>query len=255
MEAGDAPPASAADDALASATRAALRELEERGARAYDAPACDCVYALLARAEELGGGVATRLAQRAQAHVDALRARFEADRTRVAERLAACEEQRGEQAELRRLMASGELVRAARRLRKLRVLPASAPRPLAVYGTRAEARPATSFTRASAHMARKRRVSVYEDSVAQMVATLAMARATDVVPADAGPYNALRIASDVLERMRAISPYYLAVQLNRLEELASLLSLPELPASELPKGRLAQQAEADKKQKKSRLKR
>ncbi len=255
MDASETPPVSAESSVLVSVTRTTLRELEERGARAYDAPACDCVHALLDRADELGGGVATRLAQRAQAHLEALSTRFDADQLRVAERLAACEEERGEQADLRRLVASGELVRAARRLRKLRVLPASAARPLALRSSRADARPSTSFTRANAQFVRKRRVTAYEDSVAQMVATLAMARATDVVPADAGPYNALRIASDVLERMRAISPFYLAVQLNRLEELASLLSLPELPASEQPKGRLAQQAEADKKQKKSRLKR
>jgi hypothetical protein len=230
--------------------RAALLELEARGARAYDAPACDCVHALLARADELGGGIATRLALRAESHLSSLRARFEADRTRVAERLTACEATRGEQNELRRWLASGDLVRAARRLRRLRVLPAMPARSLAVKQP-----VATSFTRANAHVLRKKRVTAYEDSVAQMVATLAMARATDVVPADAGPYNSLRIASDVLERLRVISPFYLAVQLNRLEELASLLSLPELPASEHPKGRLLQRAEAEKKQRKAKLKR
>jgi hypothetical protein len=64
-----------------------------------------------------------------------------------------------------------------------------------------------------------------------MVASLALARASDGIPADAGPYNPVRIASEVLDRMRAISPFYLTVQLNRLEELASLLSLPELPSA------------------------
>lgn len=230
--------------------RAALLELEARGARAYDAPACDCVHALLARADELGGGVAARLALRAESHLSSLRARFDADRARVAERLEACEATRGEQTELRRWVESGDLLRAGRRLRRLRVLPATPARSLAVKQP-----VATSFTRANAHVLRKKRVTVYEDSVAQMVATLAMARATDVVPEDAGPYNALRIASDVLERLRGISPFYLAVQLNRLEELASLLSLPELPASEHPKGRLLQQAEAEKKQRKTKPKR
>jgi hypothetical protein len=241
--------------------RAALRELEARGARTYDAPACDCVHALLARADELGGGVAVRLALRAESHLGSLRARFQADQARVAEQLTTCEQARGEQTELRRWVASGDLVRAGRRLRRLRVLPATASHSLAVkqpvaagFGSRTEGRGST-FTRANAHMLRKKRVTVYEDSVAQMVATLAMARATDVVPADAGPYNALRIASDVLERLRAISPFYLAVQLNRLEELASLLSLPELPASEHPNGRLLQQAEAEKKQRKAKPKR
>jgi hypothetical protein len=65
-----------------------------------------------------------------------------------------------------------------------------------------------------------------------MVASLALARAVDVVPEDAGPYNALRIASEALDRMREISPLYLTVQLNRLEELATLLALPELPHKE-----------------------
>lgn len=70
---------------------------------------------------------------------------------------------------------------------------------------------------------------VYEDSVAALVASFALARAVDVVPEDAGPYNPLRIASSTLDRMREISPFFLTVQLNRLEELASLLALPELP--------------------------
>ena len=146
MEASDVP-GRAADSANADNSadiRAALLELEARGARAYDEPACDCVHALLLRADELGGGVARRLSQRARAHLDALRARFDSEQARVAERLAACEEQRGEQADLRRLVGSGELVRAARRLRKLRVLPASAPRPLALFGSRADARASTT---------------------------------------------------------------------------------------------------------------
>jgi hypothetical protein len=243
-------PESEVEPSSVASARAGLRELEARGARAYDAAACDCVHALLSRADELGGGVAARLTLRAESHLSSLRARFDADRARLAEQLASCEATRGEQVELRRWLASGDLVRAGRRLRRLRVLPASAARSLAVKQP-----VATSFTRANAHVLRKKRVSVYEDSVAQMVATLAMARATEVVPEDAGPYNSLRIASDVLERLRAISPFYLAVQLNRLEELASLLSLPELPASEHPKGRLLQQAEAEKKQRKAKAKR
>jgi hypothetical protein len=231
-------------------TRAVLAALEAGGARAFDAPACDCVQALLARAEELGGGVGQRLILRAEAHLSALSARFAAERVRVAERLEACEAERGEQADLRRLLASGDLVRVARRVRRLRTAPVAPPRPLALKQPSG-----VGFTRAGAHVLRRKRVTAYEDSVAQMVATLALARATDVVPEDAGPYNPLRIASDLLERMRTISPFYLAVQLNRLEELASLLSLPELPESEHPKGRLLQRAEAEKKQRKARLKR
>ena len=233
------------------ATRAALVELEARGARAYDAPACDCVDALLSRAEELGGGVATRLVMRAEAHVNALRTRFEADSARVSARVLAYEQEQGEQADLQRLLAGGDLARVARRVRRLRASGAPAPRALALK----QGSGGYSFARMGPPALRRKRVTAYEDSVAQLVATLALARATDVVPEDAGPYNPLRIASDVLERMRAVSPFYLAVQLNRLEELASLLSLPELPESESAKSRLLQQAEAEKKRRKSRLKR
>jgi hypothetical protein len=234
---------------LASA-RQTLAELEARGARGYDAPACDCVHALLMRADELGGGIAQRLSLRAHAHLSSLRARFDADSARVTQRLEAFEAERGEQTALRTVLASGDLVRVARRVRRLRAAPAAPTRALALKQPAGK-----GFAAPGGHSLRRKRVTAYEDSVAQMVATLAMARATDVVPEDAGPYNPLRVASELLERMRAISPFYLAVQLNRLEELGSLLSLPELPESELPKGRFLQQAEAQKKQKKARLKR
>jgi Protein of unknown function (DUF2894) len=242
--------AASVDSTELLALRAALLALEARGARAFDGPACECVEALLARAEELGGGLAQRLSQRAEAHLSSLRARFEAENARVAARLDAFEAERGEHAELRKALVSGDLVRVARRMRRLRAAPPVAARTLALKDPRG-----TGFARAGVHALRRKRTTTYEDSVAQMVATLAMARATDVVPEDAGPYNPLRIASDVLERMRTISPFYLAVQLNRLEELASLLSLPELPESEHPKGRLLAQAEAEKKHKKARPKR
>jgi hypothetical protein len=238
------------EGASVATSRAVLAELETRGVRAYDAPACDCVRALLDRAEELGGGVRQRLVARADAHLGALAARFTAESARVAQRLKTLEDERGEQADLRQMLSNGDLVCVARRVRRLRAAPAAPVRALALK------QPAgVGFTRNRVHALRKKRVTAYEDSVAQMVATLALARATDVVPEDAGPYNPLRIASELLERMRAVSPFYLAVQLNRLEELASLLSLPELPESEHPKARLREQAEAEKKQRKGRLKR
>ena len=57
--------------------------LEAQGARGYDAAACDCVRALLTRAEEMGGGVATLLVARADVHVRSLSERLERDRKRV----------------------------------------------------------------------------------------------------------------------------------------------------------------------------
>jgi hypothetical protein len=210
-------------DALA-AVEGELERLEGRGARAYDAASCDCVRALVEHAEQLGGEVAQRLHARAGAHLEALRARFERDRTRVAEALEQAERVQGELPALRRQLEGGELIAVARALRRRRV--ATAPERRA----HAAAAPRTVLDRTREALAtRRKRQLVYEDSVAQLVASLALARATDGVPRDAGPYNPLRIASQVLDRMREISPFYLTVQLNRLEELASLLSLPELP--------------------------
>lgn len=221
-------------DAPASALEAMERELERlegRGARAYDAPGCDCVRALIEHAEQLGGDVGRRLEARAAAHFETLRARFERDRERVAELLVQAERAHGELPALRRLLDTGELVALARALRRRRAVAVREPE------RRAAPAPRAALERAQdALTTRRRRQLAYEDSVAQMVASLALARANDGVPADAGPYNPLRIASQVLDRMREISPFYLTVQLNRLEELASLLTLPELPA---PSGKAA----------------
>lgn len=210
-----------------------LDAIEAQGARIYDAPACDCVRTLLDRAEELGGAVGARLRDRASAHLDALTERFARYKQRVGQKLAATEEVHGELIELRKRFERGELVSTARTIRRLQL------RPIYVRNLRNpsgnEQPTGTSREQKNSHLSQRRKRAVaYEDSVAQLVAALALARATDVVPADAGPYNPLRIASEVLDRMREISPFYLAVQLNRLEELGSLLNLPELPPPPAP---------------------
>lgn len=223
MQGGATEASGVSSEPAVTALREALSALEARGARNYDAPACDCVRALIERGEELGGRVAERLGQRARAHLDALTARFERDLGRLETDLHAWEGRIGEQPRLRKRLAQGELLPVARRLRRYRTMPPEAL-------TTLEAQPSPGAARGARPMSlRRQRAVAYEDSVAQLVAALALARANDGVPSDAGPYNPLRIASDLLDRMREISPFYLAVQLNRLEELGSLLSLPELP--------------------------
>jgi hypothetical protein len=209
----------------------ALDTLESLGARAYDAPACDCVRALLTRAEELGGATATILVGRAESHVVSLRERFERDQARVAERVTVLEQRTGRQPELRKALERGDITRVARTVRRLAMRPISqhTSRHLsAQYEPHVDEpqQPASPQARPSP---RRKRAASYEDSVAELVASFALARAVDVVPEDAGPYNPLRIASETLDSMRSLSPFYLTVQLNRLEELATLLSLPELP--------------------------
>jgi hypothetical protein len=241
----------------------ALQALEAEGARAFDEPACDCARTLYVRAEELGGSVGERLLARAAAHVEALRERFHSQRARVDQALESIADETV-QAELAQALGKGEIVRVARSIRRLRRQPglrrSPGPRghrlPLdhaeqAAYAPDAQAAlneptahvsasdmPASEVrepqTRGDAKRVRRRRAASYEDSVAELVASYALARATDVVPEGAGPYNGLRIASQALDAMRGLSPSYLTVQLNRLEELASLLALPELPPKPKP---------------------
>jgi len=199
----------------------ALDAVEAEGARMFDAPSCDCVRALLTRAEELGGRTGELLAERAHVHVERLAARLAAARADTEQRIATLEQQRGPLPLLRELAARGELARVRRALRKL------AASPVATRIARA------SLPREPADEGVPERPD-YEGSLAELVASFALARAVDVVPEDAGPYNPLRIASELLERMRTVSPLYLTAQLNRLEELASLLALPELPSADTP---------------------
>ena len=217
---------------------AALDALEAQGARAYDAPACDCVRALLTRAEELGGATAAILVGRAESHIESLRERFARDQARVCARVTTLEERAGEQLELRKALERGEITRVGRAVRRLAMRPVSrVVRPATVTPDAAQNRqeqaPAAQDTRST----RRKHAVSYEDSVAELVASFALARAVDVVPEDAGPYNPLRIASETLDSMRALSPFYLTVQLNRLEELATLLALPELPPKQEEKAK------------------
>jgi hypothetical protein len=208
-----------------------LAGLEAAGARGFDAPLCDCVHALLERAEELRGPVAARVLQRAAAYCNELAASFLRDSQRAVALVQKVVVQCGPQPELERCITRGELNEALRRARRVRGRP---PRP------QDEQQPALELARLPGAAGRPRRPKraaqslAYEDSVAEMVASLALARAVDVVPRDAGPYNPMRIASDLLDGLRAVSPFFLTVQLNRLEELGSLLSLPDLPEKQAP---------------------
>ncbi len=210
---------------------AELDALEVDGARGFDPAACDCIRTLLVHSAELGPAVAARLIIRAMAHVRALEERLRTDRARVAGELAALETARGEALpELHARIARGEITHVARTVRRLRQRP-SRPAPLTALA-RIDPNDDGSRRGQSARSRiglRQKKALAYEDSVAELVASFALARAVDVVPDDAGPYNALRIASAALDEMRRLSPIYLTVQLNRLEELASLLALPELP--------------------------
>jgi len=191
----------------------ALDELEGLGARNFDAASCDCIRALVERALELDTRASDHLLERAMAHVDRLSERMHVAKSRTQRWLDVAEAKHGALAAERDLLQQGHLTDLRRKLRRL------------ASGTGASA--STQMVLRQRH--RLTRVKDYETSRAELISAFALARASDAVPEQAGPYNPMRIASELLERIRDVSPLYLTAQLQRLEELASMLSLPDLP--------------------------
>lgn len=196
------------------AVASALAELEGLGARGFDAASCECIRALIERAQELDERAAVHLLERAMAHIERLSQRLQRERVRTERWLQAAEVRfGGELSSERHAFTQGDLLTVRRKLRRL------------ASGTGASA--STQVVLRQRH--RVARTQDYETSRAELIAAFALARAADVVPEQAGPYNPLRIASELLSRIRDVSPLYLTAQLQRLEELGSMLSLPELP--------------------------
>jgi hypothetical protein len=197
-----------------AAVARALADLEGLGARGFDADSCDCIRALIERAEELDPRASEYILERAMAHVERLSQRMQRARQRTELWLEAAEVKYGELSAERQLFTQGDLTTLRRKLRRM------------ASGTGASA--STQVVLRQRH--RVARTQDYETSRAELIAAFALARAADAVPEQAGPYNPLRVASELLSRIRDVSPLYLTAQLQRLEELGSMLSLPELPA-------------------------
>jgi hypothetical protein len=197
-----------------AAVARALADLEGSGARGFDAASCDCIQALMERAQQLDERASAHLLERAMAHVERLSQRMQRERQRAERWLDVAEGKYGALSGERQLLAAGDLTTLRRKLRRL------------AAGTGASA--STQVVLRQRH--RVARSQDYETSRAELIAAFALARAADVVPEQAGPYNPLRVASELLSRIRDVSPLYLTAQLQRLEELGSMLSLPELPA-------------------------
>jgi hypothetical protein len=194
-----------------AAVENALEALETRGAFAFDAAGCQCVRQLVARAKTLDARAAALLACRANVHLERLSERFDNAQRDTEHKLARVEASHGALPRERATLEHGDLHALRRRLRHLEVVPQL---PRSTEDTARE---------------RGRRSNEYSAAAADLVTAVALARATDIVPRHAGPYNPLRIASDLLARMRIVSPIYLTAQLKRLDELSSMLMLPELP--------------------------
>jgi hypothetical protein len=196
--------------------QAALDSFRAEGAGAFDDMSCACVEALIARARQLEPRPAELLGQRAGAHMTRLRERFAAASVVTAQRLEQTEQRVGALPREREALQRGAFASVRRALRRL----GAGPQPQAALATVRDER--------------KRRTSEYRSQLASYITTRAVARAVDGVPEQAGPYNPLRIASDLLVRISTFSPIYLSSQLQRLEELASLMGLPEVPQAAPP---------------------
>ncbi|HKP60247.1 MAG TPA: DUF2894 domain-containing protein [Polyangiales bacterium] len=189
----------------------ALCELEARGGRAFDRAECQCVRELLGRAKALNPRAAALLLPRVRERLSHLTERFDTQRAQASERLSAAEQVHGVLPQLQAAFERSDLSRVRRALRRLRSTPARRRR-----------------------NDRERCANLYETALGELAGSFTVAQAVDTVPEHSGPYNSLRIATELLACISAVSPIYLTAQLSRLEDLGRMLTLPGPPEPPRP---------------------
>jgi hypothetical protein len=199
------------DRAELIAIERALDELEARGVRAFDAVECECLRSLIARTNTLDARAAGLLLPRIRDRLRRLGGRFDARREQTYEGLCEAERQHGELPKLRAALDASEIASVRRALRRLRSTPAR--------------------SRMNDHT---RCAQQYDTALDELAASFTVAQAVDTVPEHSGPYNSLRIATELLACISAVSPVYLTAQLGRLEDLGRMLSLPARPEPPRP---------------------
>jgi hypothetical protein len=224
--------------------RERLGALVEAGAGRFDPEGAACIAALLDRARELGGGASVRLAARAEARLEALEAALLGACARAEPVLVGLEGPVA--AEARALLASGDAAaainlarrtarrararaaaaRAALRLTRLRERLVSDAAGLADRGALA-----ALDARELVHVGDRVRAqadgnalshALFHRSAAAARAALAVERADDDLPADAGPYNAHVLAAKALRALATLSPAYVRALVAELDDLAEL---------------------------------
>jgi len=190
----------------------ALAALEARGARAFDRDGCDLVRTLIARGRDLPRPADALMLERVRVHLGRLCERYELALAQSRERIEDAEQVHGPLPEQRAALERGEFRGLRHELRRLGREPRS----------QRESPPRVFEQHQSS-------AGEYLAVAAELNAQFTVARAVDEVPLHAGPYNPLRIATELLSRIGAVSPTYLTAQLKRFDELAVLLTLPEPP--------------------------
>ncbi|WP_437896599.1 DUF2894 domain-containing protein [Sorangium sp. So ce124] len=247
-------PGSPPSDARLAALRAA-------GAHRFDPAGYRLVEALLERARALDGGARARLAARASARLAALDAAFHRARADAEAHLRALADAGlPHDGALAAALALGDfpaVVRTARR--RLRALAAERKTTAVPSLARLRGEVAARDVRLPEPLARdlaelpcdgdvvERRVkrqaqalssalstALFHESLVSARATLAVARAADNVPEDAGPYNAQVLAARALCAAERLSEHYLRALVASLQDLGALAAAlepqPEKPA-------------------------
>ncbi|MGK3969647.1 DUF2894 domain-containing protein [Sorangium sp. So ce118] len=253
-------PGSAASAPQPGSSAARLAALQATGAHRFDPASYRFVEALLERARALDGAAAAHLAARASARLTALEVAFHRARADAEAQLRALADAGvPDDGALAQALALGELpavVRAVRR--RLRALAAERQKTAVPALARLRGEAAARDVRLPEPLARdlaalpcdgdviERRVkrqaqalsnalstALFHESLVSARATLAVARAADNVPEDAGPYNAQVLASRALCAAERLSEHYLRALVASLQDLGALAAALE-PQPEKP---------------------
>lgn len=228
-----------------------LAALREAGAERFDPPGFRLIEVLLARARTLGGGAQAHLEARAKLRLDRLEAAFRGARAEAEAALRALAEAGDpDDGALAEALERGELqavVRAARR--RQRALAAARQKMAVPWLSRLRGEAAARDVRLPEPLARdlaqlaqagdvvERRAkqqaralsnalsaALFHESLASARAELAVARAADNVPEDAGPYNAQVLAARALSAAGQLSAPYLRALVASLQDLGALIA-------------------------------
>ena len=228
-----------------------LHALADRGAESFDPEG----YRLAARL------IDAQIDARALLRIEKLEQELEQTKQRLAEQLELLRERGIELSEpALQAQQSGDLRKTLRLLQRLEAgrveEPQSSSRWAAMLAARAQKRavrlpeelafrvdrltqaPEAPVPQAS-ELAHALSHVMFVDSIASSRATLAIARASDNVPEDSGPYNPQVIAARALAELAELSPSYAQAFVSGLDDLASLEGIP-LPSRNKQSGRRRQ---------------
>ncbi|WP_433930828.1 DUF2894 domain-containing protein [Sorangium cellulosum] len=235
---------------------ARLAALQAAGAHRFDPASYRLIEALLERAGSLDGGARARLAARAADRLAALEASFHRARAEAEAQLRALADAGiPDDGALAAALALGDLPAVARAARRrLRALAQGRQKTAVPSLARLRGEIAARDVRLPEPLARdlarlpcdgdvvERRVkrqaqalsnalstALFHESLVSARATLAVARAADNVPEDAGPYNAQVLAARALCAAERLSEPYLRALVASLQDLGALAAALEPP--------------------------